>query len=131
MRSAALRTGYRERPAGGLALLLWFYMRISAIGMIALVVGHLYIMHVVTTTNNIDFKFVAGRFRGPFWRTYDLVLLAFALSHGLVGLRGIFDDYIQHRGWRVAAEAALWIVGIIFVALGALVLFTFQAPAGQ
>jgi succinate dehydrogenase hydrophobic anchor subunit len=45
----------------------------------------------------------------------------------LIGLRGVLDDYVHHRGWRVTAEIALWIVGIVFAALGALVLFTFQA----
>jgi succinate dehydrogenase / fumarate reductase membrane anchor subunit len=131
MRGTVARTGYHERPAGGVSLALWFYMRISAIGMIGLVIGHLYIMHLLNSTDTIDFKFVASRFQGPFWRLYDLLILVFALSHGLVGLRGILDDYIHHRGWRVAAEAALWIVGIVFVTLGALVLFIFQAPGGQ
>jgi succinate dehydrogenase / fumarate reductase membrane anchor subunit len=130
MSSAAARTGYRQRPPGGFSLLLWFYMRLSAIGMIVLVIGHLYIMHLLSSTDTLDFEFVAERFRGPFWRAYDLVILVFALSHGLVGLRGIFDDYIHHRGWRVFAEAAMWIVGIVFMVLGALVLFMFQAPAG-
>lgn len=126
---AAARLGARERPAGGPALWLWFYLRISAIGMIVLVIGHLYIMHVINSTDTIDFKFVAQRFSGPFWRTYDLVILLFAMSHGLVGLRGIFDDYIHHRGWRVTAEVAMWVAGVVFVALGALVLFAFQPPA--
>jgi succinate dehydrogenase / fumarate reductase membrane anchor subunit len=121
--------GYRERPAGGWPLLLWFYMRISAIGMVGLVIGHLYIMHIINSTDTIDFQFVAGRFAGPWWRLYDLVILIFAMSHGLIGLRGILDDYIHHRGWRVAAEVAMWIAGIVFLALGALVLFSFQAPA--
>lgn len=121
--------GYRERPAGGLPLFLWLYMRISALGMLALVIGHLYIMHVLNSTDTIDFQFVARRFQGPFWRTYDLVILIFAMSHGLVGLRGIFDDYVHHRGWRVAAEVTMWIVGVVFLALGALVLFAFQPPA--
>jgi succinate dehydrogenase / fumarate reductase membrane anchor subunit len=120
--------GYRERPAGGWPLLLWFYMRISAIGMVGLVIGHLYIMHIINSTDTIDFQFVAGRFAGPWWRLYDLVILLFAMSHGLIGLRGILDDYVHHRGWRVAAEAAMWIAGIVFLALGALVLFSFQAP---
>ncbi|OFX27112.1 MAG: succinate dehydrogenase, hydrophobic membrane anchor protein [Armatimonadetes bacterium RBG_16_67_12] len=129
MRDATARTGYRERPADGWPLALWFYMRISAIGMIALVIGHLYIMHIINSTDTIDFKFVAERFAGPWWRLYDLVILVFALSHGLVGLRGIFDDYIHHRGWRVAAEVAMWILGIVFLSLGALVLFSFRPPA--
>ncbi len=123
--------GKRERPGGGTSLFLWFYLRVSAVAMIGLVIGHLYIMHIINSTDTIDFRFVAERFRGPFWRTYDLLILVFALSHGLIGMRTIFDDYIHHRGWRAAAEAALWIVGIVFVALGALVLFIFQAPAGS
>ncbi|MDR7554392.1 MAG: succinate dehydrogenase, hydrophobic membrane anchor protein [Armatimonadota bacterium] len=118
------------RPAGGLPLVLWFYMRLSAVAMLGLVVGHLYIMHVVNSTDVIDFAFVAQRFRGPFWRAYDLLILVFALSHGLIGLRGILDDYVHHRGWRVAAEIALWIVGAAFAGLGALVLFTVQFPPG-
>ncbi|MGH2404184.1 MAG: succinate dehydrogenase, hydrophobic membrane anchor protein [bacterium] len=126
-----MRVGYRERPVGGVNLVLWFYMRVSAVAMIGLVIGHLYIMHLLNSTDTIDFQMVAARFRGPFWRTYDLLILIFALSHGLIGLRVIFDDYIHHRGWRAAAEAALWIVGIVFVALGALVLFTFQVPVGS
>ena len=130
MTQATLRSGYRERPSGGTSLFLWFYIRVSALAMIGLVIGHLYIMHVINSTDTIDFQFVAQRFRGPVWRAYDLLILLFALSHGLIGLRGIFDDYIHHRGWRIGAEAALWIVGVAFVALGALVLFTVQVPSG-
>ncbi len=118
------------RPAGGLPLVLWFYMRLSAVAMLGLVVGHLYIMHVVNSTDVIDFAFVAQRFRGPFWRAYDLLILVFALSHGLIGLRGILDDYVHHRGWRVAAEIALWTAGAAFAGLGALVLFAVQFPPG-
>jgi succinate dehydrogenase / fumarate reductase membrane anchor subunit len=129
MMKPAARMGYRERPAGGWPLFLWFYLRISAIGMIGLVIGHLYIMHIINSTDTLDFRFVADRFGGPFWRTYDLIILVFAMSHGLVGLRGIFDDYIEHRGWRVTAEVVMWIIGIVFASLGALVLFSFQAPA--
>lgn len=123
-----VRAGPGERPRGGASLFLWLYIRLSAVAMIGLVIGHLYIMHVVNSTDTIDFQFVAERFRGPFWRAYDLLLLLFALSHGLVGLRGIVDDYIKRRGWRRVAEAALWIVGVGFAALGAFVLFAFQVP---
>ncbi len=117
------------RPAGGLPLYLWFFMRVSAVAILGLVFGHLYIMHVLAGTDRIDFQFVARRFATPFWRGYDLLLLAFALSHGVIGLRGIFDDYIRSRPWRVGAEAALWIAGAVFFLLGALILMTFQPGA--
>lgn len=126
-----MRAPYRERPAGGSSLFFWFYLRVSAVAMIGLVIGHLYIMHLINSTDTIDYRFVIERFRGPFWRTYDLLILAFALSHGLIGMRTVFDDYIHHRGWRVAAEAALWIVGIVFLSLGALVLFIVQPSTPQ
>jgi succinate dehydrogenase / fumarate reductase membrane anchor subunit len=114
------------RPAAGLALYLWFYMRASAVLMIGLVLGHLYVMHIINSTDTIDFQFVAQRFATPFWRAYDLFILSFALSHGLIGLRGILDDYVHARPWRAFAEGALWSFGAVFFLLGALILVTLQ-----
>ncbi len=114
------------RPAGGLPLYLWFFMRVSGIMMLGLVLGHLYIMHIINSTDAIDFAFVAQRFTTPFWRAYDLFILFFALSHGLIGLRGVLDDYVRSRPRRAFAEGVLWTAGAIFFLLGALVLMTFQ-----
>jgi len=114
------------RPAGGLPLYLWVFMRVSAVMMLGLVLGHLYIMHILNSTDTIDFAFVAQRFTTPFWRAYDLFILFFALSHGLVGLRGILDDYVHSRRWRAVAEGVLWGTGAAFFLLGALILMTFQ-----
>lgn len=117
------------RPMGGLPLYLWFFMRVSAVLMIGLVLGHLYIMHILNSTDTVDFQFVARRFTTPFWRAYDLFILFFALAHGLIGLRGILDDYVRPRAWRAVTEGALWAAGIVFFLLGALILMTFQ-PRG-
>jgi succinate dehydrogenase / fumarate reductase, membrane anchor subunit len=124
-----VRAYSKLKPAGGASLALWFYMRVSAIAMLVLVLGHLYIMHVINSTDTIDFAFVAGRFSTPLWRIYDMLVLFLALSHGLVGLRGILADYIASRGWRLAAETAMWVVGFIFLVMGAIILVTFQAGA--
>ncbi|HVH30895.1 MAG TPA: succinate dehydrogenase, hydrophobic membrane anchor protein [bacterium] len=124
-----MRAYSKPKPTGGVSLALWFYMRVSAIAMLALVLGHLYIMHVINSTDTIDFAFVAARFSTPLWRIYDMLVLFFALSHGLVGLRGILADYIGSRGWRVVAETAMWVVGFVFLIMGAIILVTFQAGA--
>lgn len=121
-----MRISPRTPPAGGVEYLLWLFLRVSGVAMLGLVVGHLYIMHVVNTTDTIDFAFVARRFTTPFWRLYDMLILGFALLHGLVGAHRVLDDYIQHRGWRAASEAALWIVGLVFLVMGAIVLVTFH-----
>ncbi len=118
----------QPRPGSGVHRLVWIYIRVSAVLMVGLVVGHLYIMHIVNSTDAIDFQFVAQRFATPFWRIYDALILFFALSHGLLGVRGIFDDYIGTPRRRAVAEAVLWIVGAAFFFLGALVLITFRPP---
>ncbi len=122
--------GFRSaRPAGGLSLYLWFYLRVSGVAMLGMVLGHLYIMHVLNSTDTIDFQFVAQRFTTAFWRSYDLFILFFALSHGLIGLRGVVDDYVHARPWRAVVEGFIWAGGAVFFLLGALVLMTFQPGA--
>lgn len=129
MATRTLPSARISRPAGGWDLWAWFFMRASALLMVVLVLGHLYIMHVINTTDTITFRFVQQRFTNPLWRLYDLLILFLALSHGLVGMRGLIEDYVHRRGWKVAAVVALWGVGFAFLVLGALVLFTFQPGA--
>lgn len=121
----------RERPTGGFELFAWFFMRVSGVILILLVLGHLAIMHVIHTVDEIDFDFVAARWGSPFWRTYDLVMLWLALLHGLNGLRTVIDDYVHRRGWRVVSLTVLGLVGFLLLAMGTQIILTFEAPAGQ
>ncbi|MDR5683416.1 MAG: succinate dehydrogenase, hydrophobic membrane anchor protein [Armatimonadota bacterium] len=115
----------RARP-NGWEWLSWLYMRVSAVLLIGLVLGHLYIMHILNSTDTIDFDFVAQRFATPLWRVYDLLILVLALTHGLNGLRGIVSDYTRSPRWRLFWNATIGTLGLVFGTLGALVLFTFQ-----
>jgi len=121
----------RERPTGGFELFAWFFMRISGVVLILLVLGHLAIMHLINTVDEIDFDFVAARWGSPFWRTYDLVMLWLAWLHGLNGLRMVIDDYVHRRGWRVVTLTALALVGFVLLAMGTQIILTFEAPARQ
>ena len=47
------------------------------------------IMHIIHNVDNIDFQFVAARYATPFWRTYDLLMLWFAMIHGVNRVRTI------------------------------------------
>lgn len=121
----------RERPTGGFELFAWFFMRISGVVLILLVLGHLAIMHVINTVDEIDFEFVAARWRSPFWRTYDLVMLWLALLHGLNGLRMVIDDYVHRKGWRVVTLTTLALVGFVLLTMGTQIILTFEAPASR
>ena len=119
----------KPRPESGLELYAWIFMRISGLALLFLALGHLLIMHLIHNVDNIDFQFVAVRYATPFWRTYDLLMLWFAMIHGVNGLRTVLVDYISPRGWRAASLASLFVVGFVLLTLGSLAILTFQPPA--
>ena len=106
-------------------------MRVSGVLLVGLALGHLWIMHVIHTVDQIDYNFVAERFGASFslWRWYDLALLGLAMLHGLNGARVLIDDYIHARVWHRVAMAALTLIGGAFLVAGAVVLLTFQPQA--
>lgn len=117
----------RERPAGGLELWSWLFMRISGIVLLFLAVGHVLIMHVVDEgIDRVDFGFVATRWGSPFWRTWDWVMLVLALIHGINGLRVITQDYVRRPAARFAIDMVFLTLGIVLFALGTVVVFTFD-----
>ncbi len=114
------------RPESGLELYAWIFMRISGLALLFLALGHLLIMHIIHNVDHIDFQFVAARYATPFWRTYDLLMLWFAMIHGVNGLRTVMMDYIRPPGWRVASLASLYVLGFVLLTLGSLAILTFH-----
>ncbi|HEY6292621.1 MAG TPA: succinate dehydrogenase hydrophobic membrane anchor subunit [Terriglobia bacterium] len=116
----------RPKPESGMELYAWIFMRVSGVVLLFLALIHLLIMHVINNIEVINYQFVASRYATPFWRTYDLVMLWLALTHGVNGARTIVLDYVHGGGRRVASLAALYLVGFIMLALGSLVILTFH-----
>ena len=121
-----MSSGARPRPDSGLELYAWLFMRISGVVLLFLALGHLAIMHIINNIEVINYDFVAARYMTPFWRTYDLVMLWLAMIHGTNGVRTLVDDYISSRGWRLVSLSSLYVVSFIILALGSLVIFTFD-----
>jgi len=119
----------RPRPDSGLELYAWLFMRISGVVLLFMALGHLAIMHIINNIEVINYGFVARRYTTPFWRTYDLVMLWLAMIHGVNGVRTLVEDYVSARGWRLVSLASLYVVSFIILALGSLVIFTFQPVA--
>src|SRR5260370_11820238 len=75
-------TGYGPRPAGGgFETFSWYFMRITAIGLIFLVIIHLFINHVTTDVACTSYQLVAGRYANPYWRGDYWGLLYLSLLH--------------------------------------------------
>ena len=94
-------------------------MRWSGALLVPLAWGHILIQDVLVGVHAIDLDYVALRWATTAWRVYDIALLAFAFGHGINGLRGIVDDYVQHRGWNRAIKGAMLLGWITITAIGA------------
>jgi len=112
--------------------LLWLFMRASGILLIVLVAGHLITNLVMGDgVRQINFAFVAGKWASPFWQTWSLLLLVFAMLHGANGVRTVIDDYALKPAPRLILKGLLYLATIVMLALGALVIFTLDpCPPG-
>ena len=126
---ADYRSGRPAPTDSRFELFAWFFMRVSGVLLLFLALGHLVIMHLLNSVDNINYEYVAGRWSGDwslFWRSYDWLMLFLAMVHGLNGLRTILDDYLRPGGWKAFWMSVLYAMGFVFLAVGSMVIFSFQ-----
>lgn len=108
----------------------WFFMRISGVILLFLVLIHLFVMHVQGSgVERVDFAFVADRWDNVGWKTFDWVMLFLALLHGANGLRIVIDDYIRSPALRTTVKASLYTLTGLLLIMGTAVLVTFDGAA--
>ena len=107
------RSPYRRSRGGtNTELYAWLFMRVSGVG--------------DGGVQRINWAFVAGRWASPFWQVWDLLMLWLALLHGTNGMRTIIDDYTRRDATRLWLKALLYVAATVVIALGTLVIFTFD-----
>jgi succinate dehydrogenase / fumarate reductase membrane anchor subunit len=120
-----------ERSPSSFEVWSWFFMRISGIVLLFLVLIHLYIMHLIDAgVERVSFDFVAERWDNVGWKSFDWVLLFLALLHGANGLRVIIDDYVRGPGLRTSIKATLYLTTVVLMIMGTAVIVTFNPEAG-
>jgi succinate dehydrogenase / fumarate reductase membrane anchor subunit len=119
----------RPTASGRFEVYSWFFMRISGLALVLLVLVHFGVMHLYYGVMRIDWSVVAMRYQTPFWRMYDLLLLLLALTHGLNGAKIVIDDYVHGRGWRVAVLSCLGVLGAVLMVMGAFTILTFTGKS--
>ena len=119
-----------ERQPSSFEVWSWFFMRISGIILMFLVLIHLFIMHIQDAgVERVSFDFVARRWTNVGWKTFDWLMLFLALLHGANGLRIVIDDYVRRPGLRTAIKGTLYTVTAILMVMGTAVLITFDPNA--
>jgi succinate dehydrogenase / fumarate reductase membrane anchor subunit len=119
-------TARSRRPKQSFETWSWFFMRVSGLLLVFLALTHFAITHIVNDVVDTDAAFVYRRWDNPLWRTFDWVLLALALLHGLNGMRWAIDDYIRSRPARAAVKAVLYTVSGVLFTYGTFTIVAFQ-----
>jgi succinate dehydrogenase / fumarate reductase membrane anchor subunit len=122
----------RPKPeASGRERFWWYFMRLSGLALVFLVLGHMFIMHVLVELagGEIDFAFVQSRWGSPFWRIYDFLLLVLAFVHGANGARVVIGDYVVNRTARSLLIGLLLAVSAIWLILGMAIIVFFDPSA--
>ncbi len=104
----------------------WLLQRISAVGLIVVLGVHLYVLHFAGEHAALTVAGVSIRLRTLTYMLVDYGLLAFALYHGLYGLRNVLLDYTTRERSVKAITTVLWIVGLVAFGYGAYALLPFM-----
>ena len=122
----------RERASSSFELWTWYFMRISGLLLVFLVLGHFTIVHLIGGgIDRVDFAFVSGRWSNPLWQVWDWLMLFLGLLHGANGMKTIINEYVQRSGPRVALKSTLYVLTLIFILLGTAVILTFDPNKGH
>lgn len=97
----------------------WKWMRYSGILLIPLAWGHVLIQDVLVGVHAIDLDYVLMRWANLGWQVYDILLLAFAFSHGMNGLRQVLNDFVHSPAARRAIAWMLFLAWLVISAIGA------------
>jgi succinate dehydrogenase / fumarate reductase membrane anchor subunit len=120
-----------DRRPSSVEVWWWFFMRISGIILLFLVLIHLFVMHIQDAgVERVGYDFVAERWANVGWKTFDWMMLFLALLHGANGMRIVIDDYVRRPGLRTAIKGTLYTVTAVLMVMGTAVLITFEPSAG-
>jgi succinate dehydrogenase / fumarate reductase membrane anchor subunit len=116
-----------ERRPSSFEVWSWFFMRISGVILLFLVLIHIYIMHLSGEgVEGVDFAFVAERWDSVGWKTFDWLMLFLALLHGANGLRVVIDDYVHRPALRATIKSLVYTATVVGMIMGTAVLITFD-----
>ncbi len=66
----------------------------------------------------ITFRKVQQRLANPLWKFIDVMLLLFAVMHGMNGLNNVLEDYVHRPMHRVIVRVSCWTAALLLSAQG-------------
>jgi len=112
---------------------IWFFMRVSGTLLIVLATIHVIVLDFMIGVQNITYNVIVERWNSPvypwlgfFWRLYDLALLAFASTHGMLGANYVVRDYVHGRRAQRIIQWGMLAVWFTLILMGMGIIFFFR-----
>ena len=121
-----------KQPDSSFKQISWLFMRLSGLALLGLALFHLIYLHFIIPGGvaAIDYVSIASRWTNPvsgfFWRFFDLLLLALALSHGATGVHGAINRSFTSRNVRLITIGGLVLAYLLLLTSSTWLIFTFQ-----
>jgi len=103
----------------------WLLQRATAVGLVVVLGVHLWVLHFAGEHAVLTVANISIRLRTLTYILVDYSMLAFALYHGLYGLRSVILDYTTKESTVRALTVGLWIFGLGVFVYGAAALLPF------
>ncbi len=124
-----MTTTRRFEKQGNFERYAFLFMRLSGIALLLLAVGHMLLQHILRDVHSLTLQTVQDIWRSWGWRAYDLLLLVFAIVHGLNGLRQVIEDYVHDQQKIRITNAILLVLILATIAWSAVAIFSFNPDA--
>jgi succinate dehydrogenase / fumarate reductase cytochrome b subunit len=115
---------YVSRPGRNLETWSWLFMRWSGALLFVLVWIHVTANALLTGAHHITLEYVDARWSQALTWGSTFMILAFALLHGINGLRAIVNDYLHNPLANQAVNVLILVVWVVVTALGAYAMFS-------
>lgn len=99
-------------------LAVFLVMRVTAVALAVLVLGHFAVTHLVNDVAETGSSFVLRRWSSALWLAWDWTMLAAALTHAGAGLWLLIDEQASAPRRRRALHAALALTVAALLAVG-------------
>lgn len=124
-----MTTTRRFEKTGNFERYAFLFMRLSGIALLLLAVGHMLLQHILRDVHSLTLQTVQEIWRSWGWRAYDLLLLVFAIVHGLNGLRQVIEDYLHDPRKIRITNLILLVLIVATIAWSAVAIFSFNPDA--
>lgn len=102
----------------------WLVVRLTGLFLSVLVLGHFALTHIIIDVADTGASFVARRWSSAFWLTWDWLMLASAVVHGVAGVWIAIDDYAPAGPRRRGLHWLLLVVGTLVFIIGTVTITT-------